>query len=398
MRMANTLNSLRQYNTAMAASNLLQARNTRLLTLATYLTLVIMAVIGIGILPDLLTKAVAVFFCGAVGLVHAIGFQLAATPGRAHMYFAIQSVLIMGLIILDRTSDPFTLLFFILGVQAGLLLSGRAAVAWIAIFYLASSFTALWSRGADGVINVLFNAAAFFFTGVYGYTLRQAEKARQEKEQVLEELQSAQRRLQDMAIAEERNRLARDLHDSAKQQAFALSAQLDAAQSLIQRDPSAAETHLQRADQLADNLRQELANLILQLRPPEIGPDGLPAALRRYATEWSKQSNIEAVVEARDERALPPAAAEALLRVTQEALANVARHSRACHVDIQLIYTPGMILVNVVDDGKGFDPLQTKAGVGTRSMRERVSALPYGTFTLDSAPGRGTRVTAQCST
>src|SRR5690606_545299 len=121
---------------------------------------------------------------------------------------------------------------------------------------------------------------------------------------------------------EERNRLARDLHDSAKQRAFALSAQLDAVRSLLPRDPAAAEVHLQRAEQVADNLRQELANLIEQLRPPEMEQGGLPAALRRYGAEWSLQSSVALEVQVSGERPLPPEVEQALFRIAQEALAN----------------------------------------------------------------------------
>ena len=142
-----------------------------------------------------------------------------------------------------------------------LILSNRAGVAWITLFYLISSTIALWNRGAPGLTNVLFNAATFFVVGVYGYTIRQSDFARRNNQQLLEELRATQQQLQDLAVTEERNRLARDLHDSAKQQAFALSAQLDAVHSLIRRNPDAAERHLVQAEQLADTLRQEAGDV-----------------------------------------------------------------------------------------------------------------------------------------
>ncbi len=262
-------------------------RNNQLLNLTVYLTVIIMVSLSLTTLPDALTKVAATAVCLIFGLVHRFGFPAAITLRRASIYFAVQTILVTALIVVSRRSDPFNFPFFILGIQAMLILSNRAGVAWIALFYLISSGSALWNRGAPGLTNILFNAAAFFVVGVYGYTVRQSEFARRHNQQLLEELRAAQQQLQDLAVTEERNRLARDLHDSAKQQAFALSAQLDAVHSLIHRDPSTAERHLVQAEQLADTLRQELATFILELRPSAFGNAGLATALRQYVADWS---------------------------------------------------------------------------------------------------------------
>jgi NarL family two-component system sensor histidine kinase LiaS len=254
----------------------------------------------------------------------------------------------------------------------------------------------VWNRGALGVTNILFNAATFFVVGVYGYTIRQSELARRHNQQLLEELRAAQQQLQDLAVTEERNRLARDLHDSAKQQVFALSAQLDAVHSLIRRDPDAAERHLVQSEQLADTLRQELATFILELRPSAFGTAGLATALRQYANDWSQHSVIAVTVHIQDERVLPREVEYTLFRIAQEALANVARHSQAQRVDVRLDYTPDRVTLTIEDDGQGFDPQQISTGVGTHSMQERAATLPRGVLTLETAHGRGTRMTVQC--
>jgi signal transduction histidine kinase len=311
-------------------------------------------------------------------------------------YFAVQTILITALVIVTHTSDPFTFPFFVLSIQAMTVFSQRSGIAWIVLFYAISSASALWNRGASGAINILLNTAAFFFVGVFAYLLRQAEQNRREKEQLLEELRATQRQLQNLAVAEERNRLARDLHDSVKQQAFALSAQLDAVHSLIGRDPPAAERHLCEAEQLADSLRHELAGMILELRPPALGHQGLPAALRQYAAEWARQSAIEATVDVQGERALPSEVENTLFRIVQEALSNVARHSQARTAGVRLEYAPGCVTLMIQDDGQGFDPQQINAGVGAYSMRERAALLPNGVLSLESMLGQGTRVIVRC--
>jgi two-component system, NarL family, sensor histidine kinase LiaS len=206
------------------------------------------------------------------------------------------------------------------------------------------------------------------------------------------QLQSLLDHREALAAVEERNRLARDLHDSAKQQAFALAAQLAAARALIRRDMQAAEQRLAEAEQLSDHLRQELSHLILELRPPALADRGLPAALSDYVTQWSRHAEILAALHVQGQRAAPIETEHMLFRIAQEALANVARHSHAQQVTLVLSYEANSLVLSIEDDGVGF-VLPPSSGIGLHSMRERVAAL-NGTLVIDSLPGRGTRLVA----
>jgi signal transduction histidine kinase len=376
---------------------MISKRNPRLLNLSLFMVLAMLVSIGLLTWSDTITEVSSIGLCVAFGLVYVLGDRAATTPRRLAAYFVVQALITTALLALSGANDAYNFLFFVLGMQAMLVLPLRPAALLIAAFCVSSSLVVLWSRGSDGAVSLIFNVTVFFFTGAFGYLLRQAETARQEKERLLEELQASQRQVQDLAVFEERNRLARDLHDSAKQRAFALSAQLDAVHSLIRRDPAAAEVHLQRAEQVADHLRQELANLILQLRPPEMERGGLPAALRQYGAEWSQQTNIALDVRVSGNRQLPADVEQALFRIAQEALANVARHSHAQRAELVLSCSPDLVTLTIADTGRGFAIDQARAGVGTRSMQERAARLPNGKLTLDSLPGQGTRVIAQCS-
>jgi signal transduction histidine kinase len=97
------------------------------------------------------------------------------------------------------------------------------------------------------------------------------------------------------------------------------------------------------------------------------------------------------------EKALPLETQNMLFRITQEALANTARHSRADQVEIALAFEADSLILTIRDNGQGFDPKQITAGVGTQSMRERAATLPQGTFTLESTPGHGTTVVVRCA-
>lgn len=218
-----------------------------------------------------------------------------------------------------------------------------------------------------------------------GQLAQQLNLMAQELEQLLETRR-------ELAVVEERNRLARELHDSAKQQAFAAAAQISGVRALMSRDPATAEAHLVDAENIIDQLRQELTSLIFELRPPALDSQGLAPALDVYAAEWSRQNNIGYELRLKGERSLPLEIEQALFRIVQEALANVARHSQAGHVEIALLFHVAHLILTVSDDGRGFDPESQPAGFGLRSMKQRTDAL-RGQFTIDAAPGRGATLT-----
>ncbi len=195
----------------------------------------------------------------------------------------------------------------------------------------------------------------------------------------------------ELAILEERNRLARDLHDAVKQQAFAAAAQVSGVRTLLQRDPKAAEAHLAEAERLIYDLRQELTALILELRPAALEGKGLAAAVRDYAANWSRQNKIVPKVRIQGERSLLLRIEQPLFRIAQESLANVARHSGAKQVEIVLNYAHDKISLTVADNGCGFDVESGQRGYGLNSMQERVAALG-GMLVVESMLEQGTTI------
>ena len=200
----------------------------------------------------------------------------------------------------------------------------------------------------------------------------------------------------ELATLEARNRFARDLHDSVKQQVFATSLQIAAARALISRDTGAAETHLSQADELVRQAQKELNVLIQEMRPAALEGKGLAAALRDYVKDWSRQCEVPAEFHVRGEREVPLETEQALFRVAQEALANVAKHSDAKGAEVDLVYDNDSLTLRVADDGKGFDRAERDGkGFGLQSMRERLAKLG-GRVDVESVPGGGTRVVCVC--
>jgi signal transduction histidine kinase len=389
----------RMYNNAMAQENQDLIPTSRLLDIATYLAAIVACALGVSGLPDFISRAAAIGLGIIFLLAHRFLFEPAKNDRQLSFYFSLQTAIIAGMLLLgSRNSDTFTFLFFLLAIRLSTAFPQRKTLAWVAAFLVIDSTIIFWARGISFIPVIFFNAAVFFMCIAFGLNIRKTEFARQENARMLAELRDAQRQVQELAIANERNRLARDLHDSAKQQAFALSAQLDAARSLLQRDPTAADTHLRQAEQMADQIRQELATLILELRPSVLGEQTLADALDRYLMEWSQQTGIQAEFQVDGERALLRETEQTLFRICQEALANVSRHSQAERVAVTLDFRTDQLKLTVQDYGQGFDAEQMQEGVGTQSMRERAASLPAGSFNLASMPGQGTvvTITARC--
>ena len=200
----------------------------------------------------------------------------------------------------------------------------------------------------------------------------------------------------DLAVMEERNRLARDLHDSAKQKAFAALAQLGTARGILNGHGSSVALHLNEAENLVTDVIQELTFLVQEIYPIALQEKGLVNTLREHIFEWENRNDTNIQFTTRYEHKLPLDTEQALYRITQEALANVARHSHAQRVDVALVYNVDTVQLSISDDGCGFD-VNTKHGMGLRSIRERVSSI-RGTVQIQSAPGHGTRLLVQVPT
>ncbi len=204
-----------------------------------------------------------------------------------------------------------------------------------------------------------------------------------------------------VAALEERQHLARELHDSVTQSLFTVTLMAEAAQAMVERDPSRVGRYLSRLQATAGEALGEMRALLAQLRPTAVGASGLGAALRRHADSLSEQLALEIEVEVDPQLGpLPTQVEDALYRITQEALHNVIKHAEAGSIRVRLAQTaepgaPAGLLLTVEDDGQGFDPNRPPNkeghGLGLIGMRERASALG-GHLTIESRPGHGSRV------
>lgn len=178
------------------------------------------------------------------------------------------------------------------------------------------------------------------------------------------------------AVAEERNRMAREIHDTLAQGFTGIVVQLEAAEDALSEAPQEAQEHLARARSLAIESLAEARRSVWALRPPALESSDLPTALRQMLDRLIRGAVIHAQVTAKGEPyPLPPQTEMELLRIAQEAVANAIKHAKATAVSLTLTYDPGQLMLLVQDNGQGFDPAQPSAGFGLTSMRERAMKI-----------------------
>jgi signal transduction histidine kinase len=200
----------------------------------------------------------------------------------------------------------------------------------------------------------------------------------------------------ELSIVAERNRLALDLHDAVSQKLFGLVLAAESAATLLERDPAAARDQVVKLRALTQEALDELRSLVFELRPPDLERDGLAGALRKHVDVLRRLQQQEIQIEA-SEVAPEPARDREVLRIAQEALQNAVRHSNGTHVRVALTGTDGRLVLEVSDDGVGFDPdapeLRARR-LGLTSMEERAQSIG-GRLEILSAPGAGTTVSLE---
>lgn len=365
-----------------------------LLDTATYISITAMSLLGISGFSTVELQLITLGLCLLFGLLHRFYFKTDAFKRHPNIYFATQTfILTLVLSLGSNTTDAFNFLFIILAIHTAHVLPGRNATLWIMLYYGVVSTIVFLVRGMEGIYAILFYGITYVLCGFFGSVLQQAEKARDQNQQLVDELKETQQKLRDLAVVDERNRLARDLHDSVKQQVFAISMQLGAARvSLSETDK--AYPPVTEAERLAQQAGAELTSLINALRPPALEKKPLADAIREYVDDWSRQNKIPAESDVDTTINVNQQTEQALFRILQEALSNVARHSKADRVNVELKSESDVIVLMIEDNGVGFNEQKGAAGIGLASMQERLIAV-NGKVDIVSEHSKGTRVIAK---
>lgn len=196
-----------------------------------------------------------------------------------------------------------------------------------------------------------------------------------------------------VAALEERQRLARELHDSVSQALYGIALGARTARALLERDPAKVAEPIDYVLSLAEAGLSEMRALIFELRPESLQNEGLVAALTKIADALRARHKLEVVTDFCPEPDISLDAKEMLYRIAQEASHNTAKHAAASHVELKMYCEEKQLTLIIHDNGKGFNPESDFPGhLGLHSMRERVASLD-GDMQIDSQPGGGTTIT-----
>lgn len=237
---------------------------------------------------------------------------------------------------------------------------------------------------------ILFGLVLAFVLLLVGALLAEQESRRQ-LIQAHERLRGYALRVEDQATLQERNRIAREMHDSVGHALTAQSIQLENVALKLQTDPDRAAHHLQQAREMGKEAMKNVRQTVATLRQGPLQNQPLETALQQLLTDFTAHTQAPIQAQITSVSPLPTDVAIALYRITQEALTNITKHAQAQRIQVQLERQGMQIQLAIADNGRGFDLGQNTTGFGLQSMRDRAEALG-GHLHIQTAPGQGCQI------
>ena len=274
----------------------------------------------------------------------------------------------------------------------------RALTAIVVLSCIGAASDGYWQRGSESAIVTSACLAIFViaFSVIYGGYVSGIVTQSIERAALITQLEATRAELAEVSrqagVLAERQRLAGEIHDTLAQGFSSVLMLIQAAEAQLDMSPATARRQLGLAAQTARENLAEARTLVGGLASAQLQAGTLEDALRRITARAGAELGIEASFATEGAgRRLPAATEVVLLRTGQEALANVRKHAAADRVAVRLCYASDSVVLEVIDDGAGFEPALVSGGYGLRGMRTRVDEAG-GKITVRSAPGRGTSV------
>ncbi len=382
------------------SQSMMSRQESTIFQVATFVLVGAAAVVGFMQTSSTTLRVAMVIVLLAFAIIQARGPNEGSPTWQIHLYLGVQGILVGILLFMVPGWTMFPVLYCILSAQAILFLSPNPGLIWIIVYVVvtAASFAIgiAWQEGPTAV--VLYGAINGFF-GAYANALLRADSARRESQALLAELQQAHRQLQEyslraeeMAVVEERNRLAREMHDTIGHRLTVASVQLEGAQRLCPTDPERAASMVGTVREQVREALGELRSAVATLRAPVEADLQLRSSLQRLTTDFEAATGITIHRVLPDEMPpLPDTHRLSIYRTVQEALTNVQKHASASQVWLVLTTSDSAITLLVSDDGQGVSLSAERAGFGLRGLRERAEQLD-GELYLEPRQGGGTQL------
>jgi signal transduction histidine kinase len=377
----------------------LSRRDRLLMLVSTYAVLVTTVILGVTRAPTDTVRWISAVLSLVFGLVMAVMPSPASPTWRAHLYLAVQTSLGAILMVVHEDWTVFALLYFILSAQAMTLLPPRLGTAWIAGLVLLCGGFGFYRWGSGGLLVTLLYGGGFALFGVFAHAVVRAEAAHNQSQALLAELQKAHGQLQEyaihaeeLAVVEERNRLAREMHDTLGHRLTVASVQLEGAQRLIPQNSEQAAHLVETVRGQVREALSELRSTVATLRTPVEADLHLRSSLKRLVVHFEEATALT-VHQALPDRIpdLPADHRLTLYRMAQEALTNIQKHAGASQVWLVLTAHGRLITLLVSDDGRGTSISGDQPGFGLRGLRERAAQLG-GSLHLEPRRGGGTQL------
>jgi signal transduction histidine kinase len=237
-------------------------------------------------------------------------------------------------------------------------------------------------------------ALGLFFVLQLANSLLTEQKMRQQLTLAHEQLREYALRIEDLAAVQERNRIARDIHDSLGHALTALNVQLQTAAKLWQIDPTQAQSFLTQAQRLGTTAMKEVRKSVAALRADAQEQEPLETVIYSLVEDFCQGTGISVCTNINVDIYLSSQVVKTLYRIAQEALTNICKYAYATKVQIKLYTSPEKVYLTVEDNGRGFCLDSQKTGFGLQGMRERVAALK-GDFQIQTAPKTGCRISVE---
>jgi signal transduction histidine kinase len=367
-----------------------------------YVILVAAGIVGLRFDPPatVTLRWLVVILLGAIAILQTRVPQAGSPSWIFHLYLGVHGVLVAALMFLQPGWTMYPVLYIPPIMWAILGLSVRLGAYWTAAYAVVTAVSfAVGMNLGEGLIALFLYGVLYAFMGTFAIALARADAARRESQTLLAELQEAHRQLQDyavrveeLAVVDERNRLAREMHDTLGHRLTVAAVQLEGAQRLIPQDPERAAGMIGVVREQISEALSELRRTVATLRAPVEEDLHLRQALRRLANHFAQATGTTVHLMLPEQRPeLPDVHRLALYRAAQEALTNVQHHAQARDVWLQLTQHDGMIALLVGDNGIGLQMGDGWSGFGLRGLRERAAQLG-GEFFLEPRPGGGTQL------
>jgi len=365
-----------------------------------YLVILAVSILGFQFFANGTQRVVGIALLVIFTILYALNPGRDTPDWKLHLYLAALTAIVAVLMALQPAVGVFPMLFFILSPVAMMLFPQRIGMLWIGIYSLVTAliFFAFMSPW-DAFMSFLPYSAGYWFFGAFARALANAEEARQESQRLLNELQTAHHQLQEyaaqveeLAVAEERNRLSREMHDTIGHRLTVSAVQLEGAQRLIPRDPQRAAGIVETVREQVREALSELRSAVATLREPLETDLPIRTALKRLSASFDQATDLSVQLDLPAKLpSLSKAQRLALYRAAQEALTNVQRHAQAKQVWVEMVLQDQCVALIVSDDGVGFPAETQEAAFGLQGMRERAVHL-NGELILENRKDGGASV------